>query len=321
MNLVNTFDDRSDLIALHRRLSSSLVLAKANLHQLSAAIFAISDDSQRLAETTDFSFLVDRKTEILSIGCDARKGEILPSHYDLLASEARVAAFLAIARGDLPQESWFRLSREHASAYGEFALISWTGTMFEYLMPALWMRSYPDTLLARSLGAVVRIQRAFAQTKGLPWGVSESGHSERDDSGNYGYYAFGVPDVAVSAEATAGPVISPYSTFLTLSIAPDEAMINLRRMVSADWSGPYGLYESIDFRRSKTRPEVIRAWMAHHQGMSLLAILNLLCDSVVQRWFHDNAIIQSVERLLHESPRSPEDLKASAIELKKKEAE
>jgi len=318
INIDTALGDRSDLLELRERLSSSVAFAKANLHRLSANLLAIGDESQRLAETTDFSFLVDHKTEILSIGCDARKGEILPSHYDLLASEARVAAFLAIARGDLPQESWFKLSRDHASAYGEFALVSWTGTMFEYLMPALWMRSYPDTLLARTLDAVVRIQRAFAQTKGLPWGVSESGHSERDDTGNYGYYAFGVPDVAVSAEATAGPVISPYSTFLTLSIAPDEALSNLRGMVSADWLGPYGLYEAIDFRRSNARPEVIREWMAHHQAMSLLAIVNLLCDSVVQRWFHDNAIVQSVERLLHEAPRSLEDLKASAIESKGK---
>ncbi len=318
VNIDAALGDRSDLLELRERLSSFVAFAKTNLLKLSANLLAIGDESQCLAEATDFSFLVNQKTEILSIGCDARKGEISPNHYDLLASEARVAAFLAIARGDLPQESWFKLSRDHASAFGDFALISWTGTMFEYLMPALWMRSYPDTLLARTLDSVVRIQRAFAQAKGLPWGVSESGHSERDDSGNYGYYAFGVPDVAVSAEATAGPVISPYSTFLTLSIAPDEALSNLREMVSADWLGPYGLYEAIDFRRSNARPEVIREWMAHHQAMSLLAIVNLLCDSVVQRWFHDNAIIQSVERLLHEAPISLEDLKASAVESKGK---
>ncbi len=317
---VNMLAGRPELLEACEHLSSSLAYAKSNLHQLSVRLLAIRDDSQRLAEANDFSFLVDPKTDILFIGFDAKKQQIIDSHYDLLASEARVAAFLAVARGDLPQESWFKLSRDHALAYGEFVLLSWTGTMFEYLMPAIWMRSYPDTLLARTLDAVVRVQRAFAHSRGIPWGISESGHSTRDDAGNYGYFAFGVPDIAVSAAATPGPVISPYSTFLTLSIEPEEALSNLRRMVSADWAGTYGLYEAIDFRQSQARPEVIREWMAHHQGMSLLAILNLLCDSVVQRWFHDNATVQSVERLLHEVPSNPEILKSRLYEHKSTKA-
>jgi len=298
------------------RLRASLVYAKSNLHQLSASLLAVSNDSQRLAEANDFSLLVDPKTDILFIGFDAKKEQAIESHYDLLASEARVSAFLAIARGDLPQESWFKLSRDHALAYGDFVLISWTGTMFEYLMPAIWMRSYPDTLIARTLDAVVRVQKTFAHSHGIPWGISESGHSEKDEAGNYRYFAFGVPEIAVSAEATAGPVVSPYSTFLALSIDPEQALSNLRRMVSAEWSGTYGLYEAIDFRRSKSRPELTREWMAHHQGMSLLAIVNLLCDSVVQRWFHDNATVQSVERLLHEVPPNVEALKARVYDRK-----
>jgi cyclic beta-1,2-glucan synthetase len=308
------FAGRPELRQTCERLNSLLAYAKINLNHLYANLLTISEDSRRLAEATDFSFLVDPKSDILFIGFDAKREEIINSHYDLLASEARVAAFLAIARGDLPQESWFKLSRDHAFAYGDFVLLSWTGTMFEYLMPAIWMRSYPDTLLARTLDAVVRVQRAFASSRGLPWGISESGHSTRDDSGNYGYFAFGVPDIAVSADATSGPVISPYSTFLALSIDPEEAIANLHRMVSADWLGTYGLYEAIDYRHSKERPEITRAWMAHHQGMSLLAIVNLLCDSVVQRWFHANAMAQSVERLLHEVAPDPEALKLRVYE-------
>jgi cyclic beta-1,2-glucan synthetase len=315
-NSVITLADRPELLEACEHLRAQLEYARSNLHKLAASLLAISEDSQRLAEATDFSFLADPKTDILFIGFDVKEQQIINSHYDLLASEARVAAFLAIARGDLPQESWFKLSREHASAYGDFVLLSWTGTMFEYLMPAIWMRSYPDTLLARTLEAVVRVQRAFGISRGVPWGISESGHSVRDDSGNYGYFAFGIPDIAVSADATAGPVISPYSTFLTLSIAPEEALSNLRKMVSAGWLGAYGLYEAIDFRRTQERPEVTREWMAHHQGMSLLAILNLLCDSVVQRWFHDNAVVQSVERLLHEVPPNLEDLKMRLYDRK-----
>ena len=311
-----TFDARPELVNVYEQLKSSLIYATSNLRQLSRSLRAIGDDTLRLAESTDFSFLVDPKTDILFIGFDTKKHQTIDSHYDLLASEARVAAFLAVARGDLPQESWFKLSRDHALAYGEFVLVSWTGTMFEYLMPAIWMRSYPDTLLARTLEAVVRVQRSFAHSRGIPWGISESGHSTRDDAGNYGYFAFGLPSIAVSAEATAGPVVSPYSTFLALTIDPEEAMSNLRRMVSADWVGPYGLYEAIDFRQSQERPEITREWMAHHQGMSLLAVLNLLYDNVVQRWFHDNAVVQSVERFLHEIAPNAEDLKARLYEHK-----
>jgi hypothetical protein len=320
-NRLATLTIPPEQVAAYAHLKSSLEYSKQNLHHLSAKLLTISEDTQRLAEATDFSFLVDPKTDILFIGFDVKKQQTIDSHYDLLASEARVAAFLAIARGDLPQESWFKLSRDHALAYGEFVLLSWTGTMFEYLMPAIWMRSYPDTLLARTLDAVVKVQRAFAHSRGLPWGISECGHSARDDSGNYGYFAFGVPEIAVSAEATPGPVISPYSAFLALGIDPEEALGNLRRMVAANWVGTYGMYEAIDFRQSQERPEVTREWMAHHQGMSLLAILNLLYDNVVQRWFHDNAIVQSVERFLHEVAPNTEDLKSRLYDHKSTKAQ
>ena len=183
--------------------------------------------------------------------------------------------------------------------------------MFEYLMPALWMRSYPDTLISRTLDACVHVQRAFARSLNIPWGISESGASNRNDAGHYHYQAYGVPQIALSAEATAGPVISPYSTFLALGVDSLAALDNLRRMAAAGWIGPYGFYEAADYAASAGKPVLVREWMAHHQGMSLLAILNLIRDNVLQRWFHANPLVQATELLLQEMPTSEAVLKAN----------
>src|ERR1017187_7327860 len=297
------------------RLCASLPQATQNLRTIASNLRTIAKDSERLAEETEFAFLVDHDRQILSIGYYMGAHRTHENCYDLLASEARIATFLAIARGHLPQQSWFRLSRDHTYAYGQFILQSWTGTMFEYLMPALWMRSYPDTLIARTQDACVHVQRAFAQTLNLSWGISESGHAAKDDAGHYQYLAYGVPRLALSDQANAGPVISPYSAFLALSVDPLEALHNLHRMASAGWVGSYGFYESADYSASKHKPVLVREWMAHHQGMSLLAIVNLLRDNVVQRWFHDNALVQSTERLLHEVPVSKAILRSRLYEL------
>jgi hypothetical protein len=177
------------------------------------------------------------------------------------------------------------------------------------------MRSYPETLLARTLDACVYVQREFARSLKLPWGISESGSSRKDDGGHYHYQAYGVPRTALSVEATAGPVISPYSTFLALSVNPSAALENLRRMTSAGWIGPYGFYEAADYTGSLRKPVLVREWMAHHQGMSLLAILNVLHKGVVQRWFHENLVVQAAERLLNEAPVSKAVLRSRLYEL------
>jgi hypothetical protein len=193
------------------------------------------------------------------------------------------------------------MSRLHTQAYGCSVLLSWTGTMFEYLMPALWMRSYPDTLLSKSLLGAVEIQRSFARAHNLPyWGISESGYAAKTDQGHYHYQAYGIPQIALKWDATAGPVISPYSTFLALNVEPAASIRNLRRMAADGYTGAYGFYEAIDFTGSK--PEAVREWMAHHQGMCILGLLNLLEDNAVQRWFYDNTQMRSVELLLHEKP-------------------
>jgi hypothetical protein len=291
--------------ALHdavERLRAALTASTQNLRSLIASLRGIAQQAEDLAKATEFAFLIDPGRQILSIGYDVRAQKLHDACYDLIASEARIATFLAIARDEVHQQSWFRLSREHARAFGCFLLISWTGTMFEYLMPALWMRSYPETLIARTLSACVKVQRAFAGTLNIPWGISESGSSRKDDFGHYHYQAYGVPQTALSAEATAGPVISPYSSFLALAVDAVAAIRNLRRMAAAGWVGAYGFYEAADYSTAIGKPIVVREWMAHHEGMSLLAILNLLQDNVVQRWFHSHPEVQATELLLHEKP-------------------
>jgi hypothetical protein len=187
--------------------------------------------------------------------------------------------------------------------------------MFEYLMPALWMRAYSGTMLAHTQDACAKVQQAFGREHGIPWGVSESGASQRNDRGDYHYFAYGIPRLALWFEASAGPVISPYSTFLALSVDPPGAIHNLRRMQAARWVGAYGFYEAADFSVRSRRPVLVREWMAHHLGMSLLGITNLLSNNIVQQWFHEHPMIQTAERLLQEVPVNPAVLKARLQEI------
>jgi hypothetical protein len=258
----------------------------------------------------DFAFLLQKGRMLLSIGYEVESRKLHSACYDLLSSEARIAAFVAIAKGDVPQQVWFKLGRTHTMAYGRSVLISWTGTMFEYLMPSLWMRSYPDTLVSRTLATTVQIQRAFAREHRIPWGISESGYAQKDDAGHYHYQAFGIPQIALKWDATAGPVVSPYSTFLALGVDSADALRNLRRMAANGWIGAYGFYEAVDYMKSTREPQLTREWMAHHQGMALLALLNLLNEDKTQEWFHANPQLQATELLLHEKPMSEAALKA-----------
>ena len=296
--------------ALARQLRAALPSARQNLSALAADLRAVAQDAERFAEETEFAFLADPGRHILSIGYDLEAHKLHEACYDMLASEARIATFLAVARGDLPQQSWFRLSREFVRLHGRFVLLSWSGTIFEYLMPSLWMRSDPQTLIARTQTACVETQRAFGRSLGIPWGISESGAARKDAEGHYHYQAYGLPQTALWIEADAGPVVSPYSTFLALGVDPRKALRNLRRMDAAGWTGAFGFYEAADFSSSGRHGELVREWMAHHQGMSLLAIANLLRDSIVQRWFHANPLVQSAESVLHETPPSNGALRA-----------
>jgi cyclic beta-1,2-glucan synthetase len=263
---------------------------------IAAELAAIADICDRLVHEMNFAFLYNKRKKALAVGYNATSDRREPSCYDLLASEARAAVFVAIAKGDIPQETWFRLGRAHTLFRGERVLLSWTGTMFEYLMPALWMRSYPGTILDHTMRAVVRVQRDYAHRKGLPWGISESACVGKTE-GSFGYAPFGIPELAMK-RAAAKPVISPYSSLLAVWVDPGEAVKNLRRMEEFGWTGRYGFYEAIDY--SHGGGDAIRSWMAHHQGMSLLAIANLLFDNPLRQYFHTEPHVMATELLLHE---------------------
>ncbi len=291
---------------LRDRLRRLLPAAKLRAQRLIADLRQIAEDAERLVQEMDFRYLYDRRRKLLSIGSDAETGKVHAACYDLLPSEARIAAFLAVANDHIPQESWFQLGRSQIVDSGHATLVSWTGTMFEYLLPAVWMRWYPETLLQRSMDAAVAIQQAYGDEHRVPWGVSECAFAVQDENGVYGYRAFGVPALAVQQEEQR-LVVAPYATMLALDFDPEAAIKNLRGMNRKGFLGRYGFFEAIDFsaaaRRNRREPfAIVQQWMAHHQGMSLLAMANFLRQGVVRNWFHADARVQATELLLQERP-------------------
>jgi cyclic beta-1,2-glucan synthetase len=306
--------------ALYQQLLSVLPDARAHAVRLIDDLKSITDQAGRLVDEMDFEILLNRSRDLLSIGIEVEKRNLHAACYDLLASEARTAFFVAIAKDDIPQESWFQLGRVQMMGKGVAGLLSWTGTMFEYMMPALWMRIYPNTLLERAAVAAVQAQRAYADKKNIPWGISESSCFMLDEAGNYEYHAFGVPQLAIHKVEVEGPVVSPYSTFLALPIDSAAALRNLRTLQSKGGMGAYGFYEALDYNPDRVRSrsrfrrfEPVRSWMAHHQGMTMLALANFLKQDVVQRWFHSHPRVQATELLLQEKPtRLPKSRKNAA---------
>ena len=316
---LRTVEPGSQEFAQAQRLLAQLGPAKDRLGQLHRDLLSLIDHSEQCAEVMDYEFLFVPARQLLSIGYDAATQEIHSACYDLLASEARIATFLAVAKGDIPQQAWFRLDRSHVLVDGKACLLSWTGTMFEFMMPSLWMRSYPNTLVSNSLEAAVRIQ--YEHVRDIPWGISESGFAKTDLQGRYGYQAWGIPKVALKYGAEDGPVISPYSTFLAMPILRKEALANLRKMAALEWTGRYGFFEAADYTHAEggrthkagshaREPRIVRSWMAHHQGMSLLAVTNLLRNNIIQTWFHANPRVRAAELLLHEKALSKETVNA-----------
>jgi cyclic beta-1,2-glucan synthetase len=299
----------SENAAAADRLMPMLVEARKNALRLIENLRQISEQARTLANAMDFRFLLDKQRLLLSVGFDAVSEELQPYCYNLLATEPRTAVFIAIAKEDIPQDCWFRLDRPFTSDHGRPVLLSWTGTMFEYLMPSIWMRSYPNTLLDRAVVAAVRSQQAYAIEKRILWGISESACAKRNEAGDYHYEAFGVPSLALRKTGEEPVVVSPYSTLLALNVDPKGALANLHRMDALGWFGPYGFYEAADYTNSRrrllpARYELVLSWMVHHQGMSLLSLANFLCDNVVQRWFHSDRRVQATELLLQEKPVS-----------------
>ncbi|MFI5455936.1 MAG: GH36-type glycosyl hydrolase domain-containing protein [Isosphaerales bacterium] len=271
----------------------------------------------------DYQFLYDRSRHLLAIGYNVDDRRTDASFYDLLASEARLASFVGIAQGHLPQEHWFSLGRLLTATRGGPVLISWSGSMFEYLMPLLVMPTYEDTLLDQTYRAAVARQIEYGAQRSVPWGVSESGFNSTDVHLNYQYRAFGVPGLGLKRGLAEDLVVAPYATVMALMVAPREAYANLRRMAGEGFEGRYGFYEAIDYTGSRLArgqsSAVVRSFMAHHQGMCFLSLAYLLLDRPMQRRFESDLLFQATELLLQEripvaNPIYPNAAEASAAD-------
>jgi hypothetical protein len=222
-------------------------VAAANVGNMRRRIGDLIGRIAKLINATEFSPLFDHKRMLFSIGYDAEDGHLSRSYYDLLASEARQASYISIARGEVDRRHWMRLGRKLTSVDGEKGLVSWTGTMFEYLMPALIMRSYENTIFDETYSFVVKVQKKYGKQRRIPWGISESGYSALDFNLNYQYKAFGVPELGLKRGLANDMVTAPYASILSLGIEPAAVMRNLRELFSMGMDGGWGLYEAIDF--------------------------------------------------------------------------
>jgi cellobiose phosphorylase len=252
----------------------------------------------------EYDFLFDRTSRLLAIGYSVSNRRRDMSYYDLLASEARLCSFVAIAQGQLPQESWFALGRLLTTVGGEPILVSWSGSMFEYLMPLLVMPTYARTLLDETCKAAVAGQIEYGRKRGVPWGISESGYNTVDAHLNYQYRAFGVPGLGLKRGLADDLVIAPYASALALMVAPEEACQNMQRLAAEGGEGKFGFYEAIDYTPSRLpgrqSSAVVRSFMAHHVGMSFLSLAYLLLDRPMQKRFESDPLVQATTLLLQE---------------------
>ncbi len=314
------------LARLHTNLTPAFeqrLAGQANLQQtlrMPALQQLVSDGSRRAAERIllidqlalqsiefarmEYGFLYDPATHLLAIGYNVTERRLDASYYDLLASEARLTTFVGIAQGQLPQESWFALGRQLTIAGGKPILLSWSGSMFEYLMPLLVMPTFENTLLDQTYHSAVARQIEYGLQRSVPWGISESGYNAFDASLNYQYRAFGVPGLGFKRGLGDDLVIAPYASMMALMVAPEKACSNLQQMSTQGFAGEFGFYEAIDYTPSRLprgqTNTVIRSFMAHHQGMGFLSLAYLLLDRPLQKRFESDPLFQATMSLLHE---------------------
>ena len=285
------------------KLSNGLREAAVHARQRLDTLESLARQSDEMA-AADFTFLFDSTRDLFSIGFNITEGRCDASFYDLLASEARLCSYVAIAQGQVPQDHWFSLGRLLVSSRGQPLLVSWSGSMFEYLMPLLVMPNYENTLLDHTCKEAVRRQIAYGNDRDVPWGISESGYHRTDVHLNYQYRAFGVPGLGLKRGLADDLVIAPYATAMALMIAPVEACENLQRLAVDRRSGVYGFYEAVDYTPSHLPPDEtsvsVQSYMAHHQAMSLLALANILRDNPMQRRFMACPLLKAADLLLQE---------------------
>ena len=275
---------------------------------LAARLASLTARARSMALEMGYGFLLDPTRKLLSIGYRVTEGTLDPNCYDLLASEARLASFIAIAKGDVPARHWFHLGRAVTPIASGAALISWSGSMFEYLMPSLVMRAPAGSLLERTNQLIVRRQIAYATSLGLPWGISESAYNVRDLELTYQYSNFGVPGLGLKRGLGDSAVVAPYATALASMVNPAAAARNFTRLAGVGACGRYGFYEALDYTPSRlpenTSVAIVRAFMAHHQGMTIVAVADALLDGAMRARFHAEPMVQATELLLQEgTPR------------------
>ncbi|HEY0928965.1 MAG TPA: glucoamylase family protein, partial [Gemmatimonas sp.] len=270
--------------------------------ELAPRLRRLAGQSRTWVMEMEFGFLYDPARKLFTIGFHTDTMVNDDAFYDLLASEARLASFVAIAKNDVPVEHWFRLSRLLTHARGATTLVSWSGSMFEYLMPLLVMRSLTGTLLDQTYHGAVEQQRRYARSKGTPWGMSESLHNVRDHEHTYQYRAFGVPDLALQRGLGRDIVVAPYATALAALVDPRRALGNMRAFEDMGVLGEFGFFDALDYTRPTPDEPfgAVHAWMAHHVGMTLASLTNVLQSDVWVRRFHADPLVKAAEQLLHE---------------------
>jgi len=289
---------------IFNKLISQLEISKKKVREFLNKIDLLIARINKIADETDFKMLYDKEREIFSIGYDAENDTLGNSFYDLMASESRQASFIAIAKGDVEQKHWFNLGRAMTKIGRMKGLISWSGTMFEYLMPLLIQRCYPGTLLEETYKGIIYGQKRYCKSRKVPWGISESAFYTFDAALNYQYKAFGVPGLGLKRGLAAELVISPYSTIMALQVDRKSALENIRKLMNEGFEGRYGFYESIDYTDERIpkgkKKAVVKCFMVHHQGMSLMALDNVISNNIFQERFHRIPRVKATELLLQE---------------------
>jgi cyclic beta-1,2-glucan synthetase len=309
---VQVLQRRPDVVApaLAGIVAGEAAVADDPAAMLAPRLHALAEAAEEMFDAMVFDFLYEPERQLFAIGYRVEDAALDPNCYDLLASEARLASFIAIAKEEVPAKHWFKLGRTLAPIGRGSALISWSGSMFEYLMPSLVMRAPAGSIIERTNELVVRRQIKYGAELGVPWGISESQFNARDIEGTYQYSSFGVPDLGYKRGLGEDAVIAPYAAALAAMVDPQAAAENFRRMAKEGARGRFGWYEALDYTPSRV-PEgakvgIVRAYMAHHQAMSIVAILNALTGGMMRRRFHAEPIIRATELLLQE--RMPRDI-------------
>jgi len=302
-----------EIKAWGKKLQESLATAQWFAGEKIGLVAELVKEIEQFSQEMDLKFLYNSDRKLFAIGYNVDARKLDTSYYDLLASEARIASFVAIAKEDAPVEHWWALGRLYSIVRGRKVLLSWGGTMFEYLMPLIFNKQYSDSLIGEACNAAVDCQIDYGKQRGIPWGISESAFSAIDSHKIYQYKSFGVPGLGLKRGLEDDLVVSPYSSVLALAVKAKSAIKNLKKMAEKNHlnlMGPYGYYESMDFTRQRSpageRGVIVYAYMAHHQGMIFATINNILNNETVINRFHKDPRICGVSSLLHERiPFSP----------------